>query len=69
MKKQEIVSNVTTTLRDVYHLSHIEDVIALPSTKSENGGEISIKYDKGKSTLVLSSSKRDLILAVSWTNF
>jgi hypothetical protein len=65
MKKQEIWYNLNSILRDVYHISDLEDMIALPSAKPENGGEISIKYDRGKSTMVLFSSKRDLILAVS----
>lgn len=65
MKKQEILYNLNAVLRDVYHISNLEDMIALPSTKPENGGEISIKYDRGKSTMVLSSTKRDVLLAVS----
>lgn len=44
-------------------------MIALPSAKPENGGELSIKYDKGKSTMVLSSSKRDALLGVSYLFF
>ncbi|KAI9486703.1 MAG: hypothetical protein EXX96DRAFT_550220 [Benjaminiella poitrasii] len=62
-KKQEILYNLNTILRDVYHISNIEDITVLPSAKPEIGGEISIKYDKGKSTMVLSSAKRDIILA------
>ena len=65
MKKQEILYNLNAVLRDVYHISNLEDMIALPSTKPENGGEISIKYDRGKSTMVLSSTKRDVLLAGS----
>lgn len=65
MKKQEILYNLNSILRDVYHISDLEDMILLPSAKPENGGEISIKYDRGKSTMVLSSAKRDMILAVS----
>lgn len=66
MKKQEILYNLNSILRDVYHISELDDMIALPSSKPENGGEISIKYDRGKSTMVLSSTKRDIILAVSY---
>lgn len=65
MKKQEILYNLNSILRDVYHISELDDMIALPSSKPENGGEVSIKYDKGKSTMVLSSTKRDVLLAVS----
>jgi neurofibromin 1 len=53
-------------LRDVYHISDLDDLIALPTSKPEAGGEISIKYERGKSTMVLSSVKRDIILAVSY---
>ncbi|KAI8053543.1 hypothetical protein BDF21DRAFT_441145 [Thamnidium elegans] len=63
MKKQEILYNLNSILRDVYHIADLDDMIALPSSKPENGGEISIKYDRGKSTMVLSSTKRDTILA------
>jgi len=65
MKKQEILYNLNSVLRDVYHISNLEDMVALPSSKPEHGGEISIKYDRGKSTMVLSSTKRDVLLAVS----
>lgn len=68
MKKQEILYNLNSILRDVYHIADLDDMIALPSSKPENGGEISIKYDRGKSTMVLSSTKRDIILAVSSTS-
>jgi hypothetical protein len=44
-------------------------MVALPSTKPENGGEVSIKYDKGRSTMVLSSTKRDALLAVSVNDY
>ncbi|KAL7332161.1 hypothetical protein PS15p_204242 [Mucor circinelloides] len=63
MKKQEILYNLNSVLRDVYHISNLEDMVALPSSKPEHGGEISIKYDRGKSTMVLSSTKRDVLLA------
>lgn len=69
MKKQEILYNLNSILRDVYHIADLDDMIALPSSKPENGGEISIKYDRGKSTMVLSSTKRDIVLAVSTTSF
>lgn len=65
MKKQEILYNLNSVLRDVYHISDLDDLVALPSSKPENGGEISIKYDRGKSTMILSTAKRDVILAVS----
>lgn len=65
MKKQEVFYNVHAILRDIHHISEIEDITALPSSKSENGGEISIKYDRGKSTMVLASAQRDVMLAVS----
>lgn len=68
MKKQEVVTNVTTILRDVCHMSLIEDVVVLPTSKAESsGGEISIKYDKGKTTIILSSPKRDVLLTVCKT--
>ncbi|KAI8974377.1 hypothetical protein BDB01DRAFT_807208 [Pilobolus umbonatus] len=63
MKKQEVMFNLNTVLRDVYHMSDLEDMVALPCSKPENGGEISIKYDRGKSTMILFSPKRDLLLA------
>ncbi|KAI8076544.1 uncharacterized protein B0P05DRAFT_546306 [Gilbertella persicaria] len=62
IKKQEIISNLSTVYRDVLHISDIEDVVSLPSVKPENGGEVSIKYDRGKSIMVLSSTKRDLLV-------
>lgn len=65
MKKQEILYNLNSVLRDVYHIADLDDMIALPSSKAESGGEISIKYDRGKSTMILSAAKRDVILAVS----
>ncbi|CEP19674.1 hypothetical protein [Parasitella parasitica] len=61
-KKQEILYNIGTVLRDVYHIANLDDIVAIPSSKPENGGEISIKYDRGKSTMVLSSTKRDVLL-------
>jgi hypothetical protein len=66
MKKQEILYNLNAVLRDVYHISGLDDIVALPSSKPDNGGEISIKYEGGKSTMVLSSTKRDVLLAVSY---
>lgn len=69
MKKQEILYNLNSVLRDVYHIADLDDMIALPSLKPESGGEISIKYDRGKSTMILSAAKRDIILAVSGFSF
>lgn len=63
-RKQEVWDNVHTILNDVYHISEIDDMAPLPSSKQENNDMI-IKYDQGKSSMVLSTSKRDAILAVS----
>jgi neurofibromin 1 len=65
VKRQEILYNLNSVLRDVYPISDLEDITAVPSSKPEMGGELMIKYDGGKSTMVLSSTKRDSIVAVS----
>ncbi|KAI8363872.1 hypothetical protein EDC96DRAFT_558843 [Choanephora cucurbitarum] len=62
VKKQEIINNLITVYRDVLHISDISDIIPLPSSKPENGGEVSIKYDKGKSIMILSTAKRDMLV-------
>ncbi|KAG1226630.1 hypothetical protein G6F35_002849 [Rhizopus arrhizus] len=63
MKKQEIFDNYYVTLRDVHHISELEDITGLLSLKSDHGEGISIKYDRGKSTMVLLSPQRDVILS------
>lgn len=65
MKKQEIFDNYYVILRDVHHISELEDITGLLSLKSDHGEGISIKYDRGKSTMVLLSPQRDVILSVS----
>ena len=67
MKKQEILYNLSSILRDVYHISDLGDMTALPTAKPENGGDVSIKYESGKSTMILSTTKRDVIMEVSTT--
>ncbi|RCI02984.1 Ras GTPase activating protein ira2, partial [Rhizopus stolonifer] len=63
MKKQEIFESYQAILRDVYHISQLEDITPLLSLKSDHGEGISIKHDRGKSTMVLLSPQRDAILA------
>jgi hypothetical protein len=50
-------------LKDVYHISVLEDIKALPQGK--HNSELSFKYEHGKAAMVLSSPKRDAMLAVS----
>ncbi|OAD65239.1 hypothetical protein PHYBLDRAFT_85899, partial [Phycomyces blakesleeanus NRRL 1555(-)] len=64
VRKQEIVYNLNSQMKEVYHISEFEDMIATSSSGSENGGDISIKYDHGKATMVLSSPKRDSLLSL-----
>ncbi|KAI9259080.1 hypothetical protein BY458DRAFT_479034 [Sporodiniella umbellata] len=63
MKKQEIFESYQAILRDVYHISQLEDITPLLSMKSDHGEGISIKHDRGKSTMVLLSPQRDAILS------
>jgi neurofibromin 1 len=65
VKKQKLIDGLYTVFRDVYHISECEEIAALPSTRSESGKKLLIKYDKGKSTVVLSSPHRDIIISVS----
>ncbi|KAI9005808.1 hypothetical protein CLU79DRAFT_712957 [Phycomyces nitens] len=64
VRKQEILYNLNSQLKEVYHISEFEDMIATSSQGSENGGDMSIKYDHGKATMILSSPKRDSLLSL-----
>ncbi|KAI7858100.1 hypothetical protein BDC45DRAFT_434174 [Circinella umbellata] len=64
VRKQEIYYNLYTVYNDVYHISEIEDMITLPNSKLENGGDLMLKVDRGKTSVVLSAAKRDAILAL-----
>ncbi|KAG0184581.1 Ras GTPase activating protein ira2 [Apophysomyces sp. BC1034] len=64
VRKQEILYNLNAVLRDIYHISQIEDITSLPTSKQETGGELSFKYEHGKASMILCSSKRDAILAL-----
>ncbi|KAI9489055.1 hypothetical protein BDB00DRAFT_771458 [Zychaea mexicana] len=64
VRKQEIYYNIYTIYNDVYHISEIEDMTPLPNSKHENGGDLMLKVDRGKTTVVLSAAKRDAILAL-----
>ncbi|KAF7721136.1 Ras GTPase activating protein ira2, partial [Apophysomyces ossiformis] len=64
VRKQELLYNLNAVLRDIYHISQIEDITALPQSKQEAGGELSFKYERGKASMTLSSTKRDAILAL-----
>ncbi|KAI9318553.1 hypothetical protein BX666DRAFT_1511999 [Dichotomocladium elegans] len=64
VRKQEIFMNMYAVLNEVYHISEIDEIVALPNSKSENGGELLVKANHGKTSIVLSSSKRDAILAL-----
>ena len=66
VRKQEIYYNLYTVYNDVYHISEIEDMTTLPNSKLENGGDLMLKVDRGKTSVVLSAAKRDAILAVSF---
>ncbi|KAI8097774.1 uncharacterized protein BX664DRAFT_356981 [Halteromyces radiatus] len=60
----DLVSNFNTVLKDIYHISVLEDIKALPNSKQDNVGELSFKYEHGKAAMVLSSPKRDSMLAL-----
>ncbi|KAI8142067.1 hypothetical protein BJV82DRAFT_159057 [Fennellomyces sp. T-0311] len=64
VRKQEIYYNLYTIYNDVYHISEIDDMTALPNSKLENGGDLMLKVDRGKTSVVLSAAKRDAILAL-----
>ncbi|KAI8394136.1 uncharacterized protein BYT42DRAFT_553510 [Radiomyces spectabilis] len=63
-RKQEIFWSLNTVLNDVFHISELSDVTILPTTKNDVGGELCIKYDGGKSMLVLTSPKREAMLSL-----
>ncbi|KAI8328834.1 hypothetical protein BC941DRAFT_216115 [Chlamydoabsidia padenii] len=58
----DIVPGMSSVLKDVYHISALEDIKALPYGKQN--GELSFKYEQGKAAMVLSSPKRDPLLAL-----
>ncbi|KAI9256885.1 hypothetical protein BY458DRAFT_441589 [Sporodiniella umbellata] len=61
-KKQKLYDNVYAIIKDVYHISDFEEVASHSPGKSESGKDINIRYDRGKSTMLLSSSQRDSIV-------
>ncbi|KAG0178831.1 Ras GTPase activating protein ira2 [Apophysomyces sp. BC1021] len=64
VRKQEIFWSLNTILNDIVHMSEIDDMMALPTSRTENGGELCIKTDGGKSNWVFSAPKRDAMLAL-----
>jgi neurofibromin 1 len=49
----------------VYHISSIDDISLVPQKRhGEDPNEFIIKYDKGKSSMTLSTAKRDAIVSV-----
>ncbi|KAF7730429.1 Ras GTPase activating protein ira2 [Apophysomyces ossiformis] len=64
VRKQEIFWSLNTVLNDIVHMSEIDDMMALPTSRTENGGELCIKTDGGKSNWVFSTPKRDAMLSL-----
>ncbi|KAI7872193.1 hypothetical protein BDF14DRAFT_1757760 [Spinellus fusiger] len=63
-RKQEIIYNINIHIKDVYHISEFEDMKPTSTPRSENGNDISIKYDHGKASMILSTPKRDALLSL-----
>lgn len=55
--------NLRGITKDVIHMSDITDLAFSPSTSTTK--ELSFKFDNGKSTVVLTSPKIDLIMKVA----
>lgn len=65
VRKQELLYNVSAVTNDVFHVSDIEDItLGQHGRETENGQELSFKYNKGKSQITFSSPKRDSMVAV-----
>ncbi|KAI8068638.1 hypothetical protein BC940DRAFT_298677 [Gongronella butleri] len=60
----DLVPNLTSVIKDCIHISNLDDIKALPSNKQDGSGDLSFKYEHGKAPMVLSSSKRDAMLAL-----
>ncbi|CAO3592087.1 unnamed protein product [Absidia cylindrospora] len=60
----DFVPNISSVLKDVYHISVLEDIKALPNSKHDDNGNLSFKYEHGKAAMVLSTPKRDSMLAL-----
>ncbi|KAI8335906.1 hypothetical protein BC941DRAFT_429713 [Chlamydoabsidia padenii] len=72
VREQEIFFSINTKLNDVYHISDIDEVYSLPSSKStdgnDGGGELIIKHDGGRSLTAFSSTKRDALVELFLQN-
>ncbi|ORX62830.1 hypothetical protein DM01DRAFT_1403269 [Hesseltinella vesiculosa] len=62
VRKQELLYGVNMVTNDVYHISEIED-ITLGRTAESSSNELSFKYNRGKSQLILSTPKRDAVVS------
>ncbi|ORX55545.1 hypothetical protein DM01DRAFT_1366815 [Hesseltinella vesiculosa] len=60
----DLVPGLNTVIKDCMHISNIEDMKGLPSSKQDGSGDISFKYEHGKAPMILSSNKRDAMLAL-----
>ncbi|KAI8085069.1 uncharacterized protein BX664DRAFT_266338 [Halteromyces radiatus] len=70
VREQEIFFSLNTKLNDVYHISDIDEVYSLPTSKTAGGGggELVIKHDGGKSLTAFSSTKRDALVELFLQN-
>ncbi|CAO3611756.1 unnamed protein product [Cunninghamella echinulata] len=62
VREQEIFFSLNTKLNDIYHISEVDEVYSLPSSKSNGTSELVIKHDNGKTLTAFSSPKRDAIV-------
>ncbi|CAO3589215.1 unnamed protein product [Absidia cylindrospora] len=60
----DVLPNIPSVLKDVYHISVLEDFKALPDTKQDGVGDLSFRYEHGKAAMILSTPKRDSMLAL-----
>ncbi|KAF7726129.1 Ras GTPase activating protein ira2 [Apophysomyces ossiformis] len=63
VRKQELLYGVSTVTNDVYHISEVEDIsIGQHGRGTEATNELSFKYNKGKSQVILSTPKREAVV-------
>ncbi|KAI8388661.1 uncharacterized protein BYT42DRAFT_242275 [Radiomyces spectabilis] len=64
VRKQELSYNFSAVMKDIYRIEDIEDIISMSSPKHDNGagGELMIRCEHGKASVILSSSKRDAMV-------
>ncbi|KAL0078943.1 hypothetical protein F4703DRAFT_1778323 [Phycomyces blakesleeanus] len=66
VRKQEMLWGLNSVLNDIYHISEIDNVFPISSSKSTEtgGGDFCIKTDHGQTSLIFATSKRNSILAL-----